>query len=366
MAFPVQPHSAEKVQHDINTILEAIARFLSKVRPHLPEASQEPLQIDAELEPDENLVIDAEVVPEIEALPYYNPGLLEGDAAYPQLAPEVRLQLNSLSMSVPLPQLQQSLEQLSPERLALLAGAIASPALTSATDHEDVIDAEVIDIEVDGMQCFHQENGRVTVNKLLPPEIVQNNLETQQIQDAVITTEIGELQPQQPTTELRPAGEVESLTGQQLGDLSTLHNEVLHHAPSIRVERDQYGNIKGSTAIRAVVEPTEDEVEADAEYRAEHPLTPEAKAIVAQLRNHFEQTGEQELAGKRDYDIQTDGDHLLFIPRENPAETVTIQGDQATSISSERIERLFVRFAAAYESLRTTEQVSDRDIELTR
>ena len=367
MAFPVQPHSAEKVQHDINTILEAIARFLSKIRPpELSEEPQQPIQIEAELEPDESQIIDAEIITEVEALPYSDPMMLEGTPAYAELVTGVRLQLNSIHMAVPFPQLQQSLEQLSPERLASLAGAISSPALTSAVDHEGVIDAEVIDLEVDGMQCFHQEDGRVTVNDLLLPETAQVRYEAYKIQDIAIITEIGEIQSQQPTTELRPVGEVESLTGQAVGDLSTLHNEVLHHAPSIRVERDQYGNIKGSTAIRAVVEPTEDEVEADAEYRADHPLTPEAATIAAQIRNYFEQTGEQELAGKKDYDIQADRDRILFIPRENPAEVITIQGDRATSISLERIEHLMVRFAAAYESLRTTEQTSDRNIELTR
>lgn len=359
MAFPIQPHSAEKVQHDINTILEAISRFLSKIKsPEVPEKSQEPTQIS--LEPDEPQLIDAELLPEIEALPYSDPALLQGKTAYPELMPEVRMQLNSLSMAVPLPQLQQSLEQLSPDRLASLAGAIASPALLPATGNEGVID-----IEVDGVQCFHQENGQITVNQLLSSDEEARSTEVQRIRDTSITTSIVEQQLQQPTTELRPVSEVESLIGQQLGEQSTVHHEVLQQAPAIRVERDQYGNIKGSTAIRAVVEPTEDEVEGDIEYRAEHPLTPEATAIVAQLHEYFERTGEHELAGKRDYDIQADGDRLLFIPRDNAAEAITIERDQATSTSSERIEQLMVRFAAAYESLRTTEQISDRDIELT-
>ena len=365
MAFPVQPHSAEKVQHDINTILEAIIRFLSKIRPPEPsEKLQEPIQTPAELEPEEQLVIDAEIISEIEALPYRNPELLEGGRAYPELTPEVRLQLNSLYMAVPLPELQQSLEQLSPERLATLAGAISPLALPPATENEDVID-----IEVDGVQCFRQERGQVIVNDLLPSdslEVVQSTGEAQQNRNTEMTTGISELEPSQPTTELRPVGEVESLIGQQLGDLSTVHNEVLHQAPSIRVERDQYGAIKGGAAIRAVVEPTEDEIEADEEYRAEHPLTSEARAIVSQLHDYFQQSGEQELTGKRDYNIQADGDRILFIPRDNPAEVITVQGDQAVSISSERIEHLMVRFAAAYESIRTTEEVSDRDIELTR
>lgn len=364
MAFPVQPHSAEKVQHDINTILEAIARFLSKIRPpELPEESDKPSQIGAGLEPNEPQLINAELVPEVEALPYADPALLESATAYPELVPEVRLHLNHLSMTVPFPQLQQSLEQLSPDRLASLAGAISSPALPPATENEDVID-----IEVDGVQCFHQEDGHITVNDLLSSNASKQirSSEVQHVRDTTIVTSIGERQLQQPTIELRPVSEVESLIGQQLGDQSTLHHEVLQQAPSVRVERDQYGNIKGSTAIRAVVEPTEDEIEADTEYRAEHPLTPEAKVIVAQLHQYFEQAGEQELAGRNDYGIQADGDCLLFIPRDNPAEAITIQGDQATSISSERIEHLLVRFAAAYESLRTSEQVSDRDIELTR
>ncbi len=335
MSFPVQPHSAEKVQHDINIVLEAISRFLSRIQPpELPKKARENGQVH-----------DAEIIPDIEVLPSRDPASLEGNASHPQLEPEVRLQLGSSYIAVPLPQLRQNLERLPPEYLSTLAGAISSSALPPA-DHQDVIEAEVIDIEVDGVQCFHQEYGQITNNLLLP--------------DSQTTTEIND----QPVTELCPVGEVESLTGQEIGDLSALHNEVVHQAPSIRVERDQYGNIKGSTAIRAVVEPTEDKLEADAEYRVEHPLTPEAKLVVAQLHDYFERTGEKELAGRQDYDIQVDSDRILFIPKNSSAETVTVQGEQAISTSSARIEHLMVRFAAAYESLQAIEP--SHDIELTR
>jgi Na+/phosphate symporter len=55
MTFGGSPHSAEKVQHDINSILDAIAQMLAKVRlqqlaEEEKEAQQEPLPRKAELE----------------------------------------------------------------------------------------------------------------------------------------------------------------------------------------------------------------------------------------------------------------------------------------------------------------------------
>jgi hypothetical protein len=356
MSFPVQPHNAEKVQHDINTILEAIARFLQGMgdpqivdRPY----SEPPLTMTTELENED--YVDLDVLTEREALPYWNPKLLKGgDYIALSSQPIVQLQIGETYIVTPLSQLPQQLEQLPTPQLTALAGAIEHPALPPGKDDPELTDnPAIIDVKINGSQCFYQnEQGQTLVNTL--------GLKT-------VTTEIGEVQPQLPTVELRPAAEVESLTGMALGDSSPLHSQVLHNAPAIRVDRDQFGHIKGGAAIKAAVEVTEDSVEAQSEYELEHqPLTPAAKEVTAYLHNYFQKTGEKQLPCENDYDIRLDEEKLLFVPRNNPTEVVTVEGNQAISISPERIQHLMVRFAAAYESIRTTEQNQDQDIELSR
>lgn len=356
MSFPVQPHSAEKVQHDINTILEAIARFLHSVGD--PQIAAQPqseplLMMNADLENED--YIDLEVLPEREALPYWDPKLLKG-GDYLILSPQpiVQLQIGETYIVAPIAQLPQQLEQLPSQQLTALAGAIEHPALPPGNDNSEPTEGKgIIDVKINGSQCLHQnEQGQILVNKL---------------GSKTVTTEIGEVQPELPTVELRPAAEVESLTGMAVGDSSTIHSQVLHSAPAIRVDRDQFGQIKGGAAMRAPVEVTEDSVEAQAEYEVEHqPLLPAAQEVTAYLHHYFQQTGEKKLPGENDYDIQAEGEKLLFVPRANPAEVVTVEGDRATSISPERIQHLMVRFAAAYESLRTIEETQNQDIELSR
>jgi len=70
--FGVSDHSADKVRHDINTILEALAqlvqstlaRLLSKIEIPPAEKPLPPVQMRAELEQDPGIVIDAEVMEE--------------------------------------------------------------------------------------------------------------------------------------------------------------------------------------------------------------------------------------------------------------------------------------------------------------
>lgn len=356
MSFPAQPHSAEKIQHDINTILEAIARFLHNMGEpeviHQPQP-EPPITMTAELENED--YIDLEVLPERDALPYWDPKLLKGgDYLALSSQPIVQLQIGDTYIVAPIAQLPQQLEQLPPQQLAALAGAIEYPALPPGDNNSEPTEGKgIIDLKINGSQCFYQnEEGRTSVNTLGSKTVI---------------TELGEVQPQLPTVELRPAAEVESLTGMAVGDSSAIHSQVLHNAPAIRVDRDQFGQIKVGAAMRAPVEVTEDSVEAQAEYEVEHqPLTPAAQEITTFLHHYFQQTGEKNLAGENDYDVQANGEKLLFIPRENPAEVVTVERDQAISISPERIQHLMVRFAAAYESLRTIEQTQNQDIELSR
>ena len=77
--FGVSDHSAERLRHDINTILEAIARLLAKV--DLPKVEQPlpPVQMRAELvQEDPGIVTDVEVIEEPDLLTGVEPDLLTG------------------------------------------------------------------------------------------------------------------------------------------------------------------------------------------------------------------------------------------------------------------------------------------------
>lgn len=391
MSFPVQSHNAEKVQSDINTILEAIARFLRSVgnNEFPPTQSEAPLQLKAELESNGQ---DTAVVPDVKALPGWNPALLEGSQApafllHQQTNAIVQIQIGECVFHAPIIQLPEYLEQLPPEQVATLAGVMDQPALSAATAESEEPVSPVIDIQVNGVSCFHQtEQGQVTINQLhsgmdLDVLVSDHDMghslgdtptlpDTEQtvashLQDTTITTEVREPSSPEPTVELRPAAEVESLTGLELGNSSLLHSAVLHQAASIRVERDQYGHVKGGSAIRAPIEVTEDAVDAEV-YQTEHPLSAEAKMVTAQLKDYFQKTGEKKLLGEHYYDIHYEGDRLFFIPKDNPTEVVTVDSCSSKSISTERIEHLMLRFAAAYESICMVEQAQNNESELMR
>jgi hypothetical protein len=394
----ITSHSAEKVQSDINTFLEALTQFLSKIQYpiNIPTQQEAPpvLEMDAWLAEEEPFT-DIEITPERNMLSGSNPPLLEGrepllvlgSPTPPQLeaGAEIHLQIEGTYIIALLPDLKSQLEQLSPEQLALLTQAIERPALQS-TELIEVVDGELIDIEIDGVQCFHQEQGQVTVNALLPnasqvqslegiesedavvPTESSVNIDVQRVHDITLVTQIGEKVEEPATVELRPAHEVESLTGQAMGDSSTLHEQVLQDAAPVRVMRDQYGHIKGGAGVRASVEVTEDVVEAEAEYQAEHqPLTPQAKEVVEEIHGYFDRTGEQKLPGNNDYLIEKlDNDRLQFIPYHSSDEAIIINREQVEStVDLTQYQHLMIRFAEAYESIRTAEQSRDRELELT-
>jgi hypothetical protein len=117
------------------------------------------------------------------------------------------------------------------------------------------------------------------------------------------------------------------------------------------------------------VEVTEDAVEAEAKYRAEHPpLSLQAKAVLRELHDYFDRTGERELAGDNDYLIEKlEGERLRFTPYDRPDQVIVFEGDRLeANVSSGRYAHLLLQFAAAYESLRAAEQVGDRELEVSR
>jgi hypothetical protein len=161
MTFGGSPHSAEKVQHDVNSILDAIALLIARVKVQQLEAQAtqlDPLQMKAELIDDPIFVGHAELLDE--------PGLLKGDdpkllrAGPPEqiVGVPVRLQIGEAVIAGTLAgDLPEQLLQLPPEQIAYLREVVE----TAATSGEvEVIEGELVDIEVDGQPCFRHEPPR--------------------------------------------------------------------------------------------------------------------------------------------------------------------------------------------------------------
>ena len=326
--FGVSDHSADKVRHDINTILEAIARLLAKIEIPPAEKPLPPVQMRAELEQDDpGTVIDAEVIEEQKLLTGHNPDLLEGrdrlqleatpppQLLEPGTQAQVQLQIGDTYVMALLPDgLQNQLEQLPPEQVEALRRALTKPAASAAAGHTNT---EVIDVRINGSQRLHQNAaGQITVNDfyasvkdmqehfanpsrengeftavergqyrmLLNRELSEETAGTIYFslpgQDDFLYEYEGDLdevlddlpeiyekaeQQELPHLELRPAAEVEALIGQELSDSSVIHQQVLNQAPAVQVAVDQNGQVKPGSYLRDQVEPTEDEVETEVE-----------------------------------------------------------------------------------------------------
>ncbi|MDX2244972.1 MAG: hypothetical protein NW224_30215, partial [Leptolyngbyaceae cyanobacterium bins.302] len=174
--FGVSDHSADKVRHDINTILEAIARLLSKIEIPPAEKPLPPVQMRAELEQeDPGVVIDVEVIEEQNLLTGRDLDLLEGrdhpslKATQPPrfLEPgtqaDVQLQIGGTYIIALLPEgLRSQLEQLPPEQVEALQQALTQPASVKVDDRSS---SQVIDVRINGVQRLHQNGeGHITIN----------------------------------------------------------------------------------------------------------------------------------------------------------------------------------------------------------
>jgi hypothetical protein len=124
------------------------------------------------------------------------------------------------------------------------------------------------------------------------------------------------------------------------GDL----DEALQDLPAI------YGAISTSAEVDQSVQPN-------------LTLTPEATAVVEQLWNYFDQTGEHTFEGTQDYNFQVEGNWLLVVPKDNPREFFAISrdGQVESTFSPEQQENLMQRFAIAYEQMQT-DQLSQNNL----
>lgn len=86
-------------------------------------------------------------------------------------------------------------------------------------------------------------------------------------------------------------------------------------------------------------------------------LTPEAAAVIEQLWDYFDRTGEQPFESAQDYNFQVEGNWLLVVPKEDAQEffAVSREGQINSTFSPEQCENLMERFAIAYEQMQMTE-----------
>lgn len=188
MVFTVEAGSAEKAERDVTELYRALARLLNQDIV-LPEPPLPPVQMQAELEAESFL--DVEVLPALELLSEreqaqligleqkrlrgLEPLALEGNAPLLLQAAEVRLQIGEEYIVRPLIALPHTLEVLPPEKMAVLRAAIDRPALPQNAAGIEVVEAEILDVELNGVQRFHQNaQGLVTANVLYPSIVEQN------------------------------------------------------------------------------------------------------------------------------------------------------------------------------------------------
>lgn len=212
MVFTVSEASAEKIERDISELYRALARLLNQDMPEIPELQPVLPSIEMQAELEEESFIDGEVLPELNVLTGTEqaqliggePDLLRGvdpiaiEGSDPLLlqaseAAEVRLQIGDELIACPLLALPEALEAVPPEKIAALRAAVERPVLPQQTAVAEVVDGEILDVEVNGVQRFHQtEQGVIAANSLYPVMVEQNavavasrqrQIQPQQLQD---------------------------------------------------------------------------------------------------------------------------------------------------------------------------------------
>ncbi|MBE9109266.1 hypothetical protein IQ273_07540 [Nodosilinea sp. LEGE 07298] len=320
MTFGGSPHSAEKVQHDINSILDAIAQMLAKVR--LQERAEEEkleqapplLEERPGVEPAWVSITDLD--DEQKRLTGHDPRLLNPGPP-PQLeSVPVRIQIGDAIVAGALEgDLREQLQQLLPKQLAYLQQVVDPPSLPGEVE---VIEGEIVDIEIDGVPCFHHEP----------------------------------LKQLAPHLERIPYGEAERLIGQELEESSITHPELLVEPPVLVVEVLPNGQVEYDPrlgeqieGLALAAESSEDRAESAGEAVAE--LSPEERSAVETVQQFFAQTGLQAFEGKH-YRLRMAGNQLSVEAKDGRGEVLAMDGEKAVS----RLEAQdFQQFDAARELL---------------
>lgn len=162
---------------------------------------------------------------------------------------------------------------------------------------------------------------------------------------------------EQPRLEALPVGEIAGLTGVQLGDSDSLDGAVSAQAPLAVVMVDAAGRVTATGDLCGQVEATEDKVEtaqvaverAEQAESQEQRLTPEAVAVIGQLKAYFQETGNTELAGQ-DYTFCDQPDGMTIRPNDGQQSPISIVGDQVQPAADPaQFGQLMERFSRTFE-----------------
>jgi hypothetical protein len=282
----------------------------------------------------------------------------------------LQIQMGEIQIAGTLTEVETELQQLAPEQRTILNEAIHQPAGTAGTE-------VAVSIAVDDVPVLHRnEQGQMLVNEIptatavvdpqtdisydeqTPSTRLPNDLTHWQTVEAQATAveRIADPEPQ-PHLEVRPVAEVESLTGEQLSDSSSIHDLVVQQAPSVVVAVDDEGKVKPGSYLRDQVEATEDEIESgiQTEHNQTQMLTPEAIAVVEALKDHFEQTGDSFVVGQ-EYLFQDQPNGIVIIPHDQQQTPISITNHCVDpAIDPVQYEQLMQRFSSTYERIQVAQ-----------
>jgi hypothetical protein len=211
--------------------------------------------------------------------------------------------------------LREQLLQLPPEQVAYLRQVMEPKALPGEVE---VIDGEIVDVEIDGVPCFHHEP-----IKQLAPHL-----------------------------ERIPYDEAERLMGQEVSESSIAHPELLVEPPVLVVEVLPDGQVEYDPRLGAQLEGLAQAAE-NREERAEAAdkmvaeLSPEERSAVKTVQQFFALTGLQEFEGQH-YRLKMAGNQLSVEAKDGRGEVLAVDGEKTVS----RLEAQdFQQFEAARELL---------------
>lgn len=321
MPFTVSPHDADRAEHNIERVMQALMVMLDKIQfylgqsepetinEHLPvvpipieEIERSTAQIEAgstplELEGHDPKLLTAGPPLQIEgtdpkALP---PGrLLElPELKEPaQLEPvQVKIQVGDSTIEGQYgDDLQAAISQLSPERLERLRQALAPEP-----DDTPAIDVEAVSVEVDGIS--------ITPEQIAPEQM--------------------EEPPPAPRTDLLSVEEIESRTGNDFSNSPHLGDV----APVV-VQVDDQGRILNQTLVQQQVESrVEDAEEMDAEDVQQAMALEEPERAAQTLQQFFDVTGLERFEGER-FVLQKQGDLMTITAKDGRGLLFAAQGEQ--------------------------------------
>jgi hypothetical protein len=350
-----QPHEADRAQQNINALYDAIIRLLSKLV--FQEKEKKEVQGDTSLPESPGsprIQLESREVPAIAAAP-------EREAIAPaedyQLLPgnePIQIQIGETRIAGTLEGIQEQLAALPEAKFMALHEAVSRPALPAAAAdevEEDVIEAEIISVEVNGEQKFYQnEQGEVELNELeVEPEL--DELEIKQEKET-------------PQFQVVSLGQAEQLIQQNPGDSYQEHPGLASQMPTLVAAVDKAGHLQAIPQLRSAVESTVREVEAeeievkelklgDETMRTGEQLTQQDQAAVTILQQIFDRPelqGSNTFEGKR-FRVEKEGDRFSVTAKDGRGEILSI-GEQG--VQSRLASQDFESFTKAQQILQKT------------